>query len=165
MIFINNMPELSVEGLLSTFNENMYFWCIIFSLISISLLFVWDFICRLKKTKSMNKKPIDLKTRRLLNNESEVLNYFVMYLIPILTLNPAEWTSITSNFLLVFIVGLHFVKNNLLGFNILLLIFNYNIYKDQYSNIYITKRKLNDIHMNDLMAYQYKQYKIFFIPN
>lgn len=164
MIFINNMPELSTEGLLSAFNKNVYFWGAISALIIASLLLVLDFICRLKKTQFMNKKPINLNNRKLINNESEVLNYFIMYLIPILTLNPEEWTSIASNFLLVSIVGLHFVKNNLLSFNILLLIFNYNIYKDQYSNIYITKRKLNDMYMNNLTAYQYEQYKIYFIP-
>ena len=56
------------------------------------------------------------------------------------------------------------MKNNLLSFNILLIILNFSIYKDQYSNIYITKANINEITIEKLDAYQYKKSNIFYIP-
>lgn len=55
------------------------------------------------------------------------------------------------------------MKNNLLSFNILLIVLNYNIYKDQYSNIYISKASINEIKIHDLKACQYKQMNVFYI--
>ncbi|WP_206748192.1 hypothetical protein, partial [Staphylococcus pseudintermedius] len=66
-----------------------------------------------------NTKPIKVELHELKLNEYEIINYFITYLIPILTLDPSRWTSILSNGILIILVGIYFVRNNLLSFNIM----------------------------------------------
>lgn len=164
MIFINDMESIGFIQIKNTFLKNWIFWAIITVIILVCIVALWDFIKELKKTKNKNTPPVKLTDKEIKSHESEILNYFVTFLIPILTLDPTNWPSILSNAILIFLVGIYFVKNNLLSFNILLIILNFNIYKDQYSNIYITKASINEIKIKKLKAYQYNQTNIFFIP-
>lgn len=164
MIFINNMNDVSIKEVQNTFMKNWIFWVVILVVFIMSLLVLCDFLKELKNTENQNIKPVELSDKKLENHESEIINYFVTFLIPILTLNPLQWNSILSNVLFIALVGIYFVKNNLLSFNILLIILNFSIYKDQYSNIYITKANTNEIIIKKLGAYQYKQSNIFYIP-
>ncbi|MFK3832761.1 hypothetical protein [Staphylococcus saprophyticus] len=164
MIFINHMNTISFEEIINSFLRNWIFWSIIVLIFVICGFVLCDFLKQLKNTNKNYTKPIKLSDKKLQSNESEVINYFITYLIPILTLNPYQWTSIISNSLLIMVVGIYFVKNNLLSFNILLIILNFSIYKDQYSNIYITKANLSEIAIKKLEAYQYRQTNVFYIP-
>ncbi|KAA9273398.1 hypothetical protein F6I12_11525, partial [Staphylococcus epidermidis] len=137
MIFIKSMESISLKQILITFLKNWIFWGAIILLCIICVIVLFDFLKSLKSTEQNNTKSIDLSDKNIKSHESEVLNYFITFLIPILTLNPVSWPSIGSNIILILLVGIYFVKNNLLSFNILLIVLNYNIYKDQYSNIYI----------------------------
>lgn len=164
IIFINNMNNISFKEVQNTFIKNWVFWGLVILIFSGCIIVLCDFLKELKNTKEQNIKPIKLSDKKIKNHESEILNYFVTFLIPILTLNPFQWASILSNVLLIVLVGMYFVKNNLLSFNILLIILNFSIYKDQYSNVYITKANINEIMIKELDAYQYKQSNIFYIP-
>ncbi|QOY78899.1 hypothetical protein IRZ54_04825 [Staphylococcus aureus] len=139
MIFINNMESISLNSFLKTFYDNDLFWTIIFITIGFSLIISSDFLERLKKSTSNNTRPINIELTTLKINESEIINYFITYLIPILTLNPTKWTSIISNMILILLVGIYFIKNNMLSFNILFLVINYRIYKGSRDNIYIRR--------------------------
>lgn len=163
MIFIKSMKNISLKQILITFLNNWIFWGAIILLCIICTIVLLDFLKNLKCTEQNNTKSIDLSDKNIKSHESEVLNYFITFLIPILTLNPVSWPSICSNIILILLVGIYFVKNNLLSFNILLIILNYNIYKDQYSNIYISKASINEIKIHDLKAYPYKQTNVFYI--
>lgn len=163
MIFINNMESISLNSFYKNVCENNLFWAIIFIIMGSSLLIISDFLTQLKKSKNNNTKPINIKMSALETNESEIINYFITFLIPILTLDPTRWPSIISNMILIIVVGVYFVKNNLLSFNILFLIMNYRIYKDRSANIYISEKGFNVATDNELEAYQFNNSNIYFI--
>ncbi|HAR4535575.1 TPA: hypothetical protein PIW27_000178 [Staphylococcus aureus] len=163
MIFIKSMENISLKQISITFLKNWMFWGAVILLCVICILVLLDFLKNLKSTEQNNTKSIDLSDENIKSHESEVLNYFITFLIPILTLNPVSWPSIWSNIILILLIGVYFVKNNLLSFNILLIVLNYNIYKDQYSNIYISKASINEIKIHNLKAYPYKQTNVFYI--
>lgn len=166
MIFLNNMNNLSLQSLKETLYNNISFWILMLFSLGICLIIMGRFVYFLYGTFKNNTSPVEVNKKELKTNESEIINYFITYLIPILTLDPSKWPSILSNMILIVIVGIYFVKNNLLTFNILLLICNFRIYKDEYSNIYITKCSFLDIKTNNTIAYRYgTSSNIFFIFN
>lgn len=163
MIFINSMDEISLEGVFDAFHKNKWFWLFIFIIMGLCLFVICDFLKQLDRSASNNTKPINIELANLEVNESEIINYFITYLIPILTLDPSKWPSILSNIILIILVGIYFVRNNLLSFNILFLLMNYRIYKDQYTNIYISKVNYNKAISNNLEAYQYNNSNIYWL--
>ncbi|MBV5103464.1 hypothetical protein [Mammaliicoccus sciuri] len=154
MIYLNNMKELSFLDFYQAFTRNNIFWLTIFLTLGISFFIISHFIHKLEDAKNMGTEPMNLNDKKIISNESEIINYFITYLIPIITLDPNKWPSIIGNFILIIVIGVYFIKNNLLSFNILLLICGYRIYKDQFSNIYITKCNFVEMKINKVKAYR-----------
>lgn len=161
MIFLNNLKSFNLYEIINVYNRNSCFWnlCLILSFISIIVLFLWLKI--LKKDAKSSTKLYELGS--LDNNDGEVLNYFVTYIIPLLSLKVNETPSIIMNLLLILIEGIYFIKNNALHFNPLLLIFGYHVYTDTNNNIVISKKKLFTIKNENLKADQFGTSNIFYI--
>ncbi|WP_214551039.1 hypothetical protein, partial [Staphylococcus pseudintermedius] len=163
MIFINKMERLNFASIFKTIQGNFNFWILIIFISGICLIIISDFLSQIEKSTLNNTKPIKVELHELKLNEYEIINYFITYLIPILTLDPSRWTSILSNGILIILVGIYFVRNNLLSFNIMFLIMNYRIYKDKNENIYISKHTYNKATSKNLIAFQYDESNIYYL--
>lgn len=159
MIFLKNLSSFSISSFTKTWNNGKYFWIatLIISGISITALIFW--LCLLKKLsrENSNEYPIG----QVKADDTEILNFFVTFIIPILSLNPSSWPSIAMNGFLLIIEGIYFVGNNALYFNILLIFARYHIYSWN-ENIIITKKRKEELVPN-MMASQVGTTNIFYI--
>lgn len=164
LIFINAMEKLSLCEVERVFLLNSKFWIIslIISIISFFAILLW--ISSMKKEAKSNGKKYTYKNfNNLKSKDADVLNYFATYIIPLLSLDIESQPSILMNLLLIIIVGIYFIRNNALHYNILLIIFGYYIYSDENDYIIITRKKLYEIKNNSLEADQIGTSNIFFI--
>lgn len=131
--------ELHDVSFLSVWSLNSFFWitCIILSILSIIIFLKWLWGKPNTTREYTNIKPIN----------TEVLNYFITYLIPLLSLDVENIYSIILNIILFFIIGLIHVRSNLYHLNTLLIILGYSVYKSDYY-ILISKFPLTEDYMH-----------------
>ena len=149
MIFLNNLDSFSSESFKTTWSKNPCLWIsmIILSVITLIILFIWIGILK-KEAADTTKQQYQLKD--LKKYDSEVLNFFVTFIIPILSLKPESGPSIVMNskeaFLyyqksvLVIIEGIYYIFNNALYFNVILIILGYHVYTFSNDNIVISRK-------------------------
>lgn len=161
MIFLKSLKKFSSSDIYSTWKLNPIFWflLLIISIVSIIILFCW--LHFLKKESQGNKGAFSIK--KLNAYDSEVLNYFVTFIIPILSLDPKSSPSIVMNFLLLLVEGIYFVSNNALYYNVLLILLGYHIYTFDTDNIVVTRKKRNELSFNESKASQIGTTNIFYI--
>ncbi len=140
MIFLNNMNSFSRESFQETWKENPVLWItmIIISIVTLIVLFLWIEYLK-KEAKNTTKQKYKLED--LQKYDSEVLNFFVTFIIPILSLKPESWPSIVMNSILVIIEGIYYISNNALYFNVILIMLGYHIYTFKDDNIVISRKK------------------------
>lgn len=140
MIFLNNMNSFSRESFQETWKENPVLWItmIIISIVTLIVLFFWIEYLK-KEAKNTTKQKYKLED--LQKYDSEVLNFFVTFIIPILSLKPESWPSIVMNSILVIIEGIYYISNNALYFNVILIMLGYHIYTFKDDNIVISRKK------------------------
>lgn len=161
MIFLNNLSHFTISGLKKTWEINIVFWWILIfiSILSVIILFCWLHL--LKKEAKSDKAAIQIYEFR--SYDSEVLNYFVTFIIPILSLNPNSWPSIVMNLLLLIVEGIYFISNNALYYNILLIMFRYHLYTIEGDNIVITKKRKSELLFDNPKAKQVGTTNIYYI--
>lgn len=163
MIFLNSMNQISMISIVKTWNLNPALWIIflVISILSVGIFCLW--LRRMKNTFK-GKSPISIKNLTL--NDSEVLNFFVTFIVPIISLKPESWPSVVSNLILLIIEGIFFISNNTLYFNILLILSGYHIYSfasdNSSKNIVITKCSLKDQTFNDVKGVEYGTTNIYY---
>lgn len=162
MIFLNNLSAFSGEKLKETWNLNANFWIIlvILSIVSFLSLKIWLYLL---KRQADNDGKRRYKIDKIKPNDSEVLNFFVTFIIPVISLKPNSAPSILMNTLLLIIEGIYFVKNNSLYFNVLLIIMGYHIYSFGDDCIIITKKNKDDLIFEESEASQVGTTNIFYI--
>lgn len=161
MVFLNNLNSFSQCDIKKTWNINSTFWLILItvSILSIISLAVWLYLL---KEESKNKET-SFKLDNIQAYDSEVLNYFVTFIIPVVSLKPESAPSIVMNFLLLCIEGIYFVGNNALHFNVLLIIFKYHIYTFGDNNIVVTRKRRSEILFNESRAKQIGTTNIYYL--
>lgn len=163
MIFLNSMNQISMTSIVETWNLNPAFWTIflVISIFSVVIFRLW--LRRMKKTFK-GKSSISISNLTL--NDSEVLNFFVTFIVPIISLKPDSWPSVISNLILLIIEGIFFISNNTLYFNILLILSGYHIYSfvsgNSSKNIVIIKGSLKGQAFNDVKAVEYGTTNIYY---
>ena len=63
------------------------------------------------------------------NGGSYVLQYFLTYVIPFVTIEVLDWQSLATYGIIFFVIGVIYVKSDLIYLNPTLLLFGYKIYK------------------------------------
>lgn len=161
MIYLKSLKKFTSKEMMITWQMNPFFWSslVIISIFSMAVLIFWLII--IKKDASMNRpsyRPIKIESY-----DSQILNFFVTFIIPILSLDPESWPSIIMNIILLLIEGAFFVSNNTLYFNVVLLIFGYHIYSIGEDKILITKRKKSSFFPEESETHQVGTTGIYFI--
>lgn len=161
MIFLNNLESFSLKDIVKLWNTNAIFWGSVLSISVVSLVVLSIWLSFMKRASKSEQRKYKIK--KINPNDSEVLNFFVTFIIPILSLKPDSYPSIVMNLLLLVIEGIFFVSNNALYFNVLLIIFGFHVYTFDSNNIIITRRKKDELDFEDSKASQIGTTNIFYI--
>lgn len=163
LVWLNNLKKFSFKEILNTFNQNRIFWVICAVIFVLSNIFLGLWIYLVKKDASTSTRLYNFE--HIENKDSEVLNYFITYLIPIVSLKVCSLPSIVMNLIVILIIGTNFIKNNTLHFNPTLILFGYHVYSDKNRNIILSKKSIDEIINEDLKGDQVGcGSRIFFIP-
>lgn len=133
LIFINELEELNNKSIISVYNKNPVFWRIIFILSIFSIISLIMFF-NFHHTRKENFKEVES-----INNE--VLNYFITYIIPLMTVDITKDSSILLNLIIFFIIGVYYVESDSIYLNILLIFLGYKVYRDGSNNIIISRKE------------------------
>ena len=82
MIFLANLNKFSLHELKKTWKLNPVFWWVLIILTVVSLIILIFWLYLLKKQAKLKNKSV--KVDNYVLKDSDVLNYFVTYIIPIL---------------------------------------------------------------------------------
>ena len=88
------------------------------------------------------------KFKTMKRHDDKILNYVVTYIVPMLSLNVSNVSTLISNTGLFILFGFLYVKNSLVHLNPMLLIFGYNIYIDEDDVIVISNYTLYHLNGN-----------------
>lgn len=135
-----DIEEGVLKGIINLFTRNV-FWTIIYILILLPLLIFLLFL--LKKPQSKEKPNVYQSV------EDNLISYIMTYITPLLTIdiaNNQDDRTVIINIFLFFIIGLLYVKQDLIYLNPTFLLLGFNIYKDSQKDRYvITKLTINDL--------------------
>lgn len=137
LILLNEFrkAEDNQKSVSSVICEFKFYWIFLFLVSVISVIFLirnW-----IKNAQASDEIPGELK---IIN--TDILNYFVTYLIPLLSLDLSNIYSIFINFLIFIIIGIFHTKSDMLHYNLLLVLMGYNIYSNDKNKIFISKCNL-----------------------
>lgn len=162
MVFLNSLESFSMKSLKKTWQLNPLFWSSLVGVSVVSLIILFWWLHHLKKESE--SKTQKFETGKLDSHDVEVLNFFVTFIVPIVSLKPASWPSIIMNILLLAVEGIFFTKNNTLYFNVLLIIFGFHIFSfDGQKNIVITRKQRGDFELEEAKATQMGTTNIFYM--
>lgn len=143
MIFLTNLKSFEFKEVKKTWNLNPSFWIVLIVLTISSWLLLIFWLWLLKKQSKMKSSSVEVDKYNL--KDSEVLNFFVTYIIPILSLKPNSIPSIIMNLMLIVIEGVYFVGNNAVYYNVMLIAMGYHIFSFGDGNIIITRLSKQDL--------------------
>ncbi|WP_096269415.1 hypothetical protein [Paucisalibacillus globulus] len=124
-------------------------------LILISLLtFLYFCFCELNSEETFHG---------LENKNSEILSYFITYVVPLTTLEEGNLNSIIINALLFLVIGIFYVNSNLFYLNVLFTIFGFNVYQDSENKIIISRKSADKITNNTYINVKKVGKKIYIV--
>lgn len=117
--------------------QHLIFWIVIIFLFIISMVSViyFKFISLNERRSLTELKPI---------NEN-VLTYLIPFVIPLIEMDINSLNSLLVNAILFLIIGILYVKSDLVYINILLILIGFRVYIDSVGNVVITDYKKNDL--------------------
>lgn len=154
MVFLTNLKNFSLNELTKTYTANPYLWktLIILSVLSLFSLIGWLIILYNISGKENENKKIKVEDSE--NNDAEVLNFFITFIVPVLSLKIDSNPSIVMNLILLIMEGIFFIRNNTLHFNIWLVLLGYHVYKLKDGSILITRYLKSDLSTIDSVVAQ-----------
>lgn len=161
MIFLKKLKAFTGKEFQKTWNLNSNFWIILIVMSVLTLIALIFWLIILKKETEIKTKSIEVSKYVL--KDSEVLNFFVTYIIPILSLEPNSLPSIVMNLILIIIEGIYFVGNNAVYYNVMLILMGYHIYAFGNNNIVITRLSNSELVFNKRRAKQVGTTNIYYI--
>ncbi|SFE34058.1 hypothetical protein SAMN05216238_11332 [Lentibacillus persicus] len=134
---------------------NQVAFIILLLLIIISIItFLYFYSCELNHEESFYG---------IENKNSEILTYFVTYIVPLTTLNVNNINSILVNILLFIVIGIFYVKSNLFYLNVLFTLSGFNVYTDNDNKIIISKKSADKINNRRFVKVKKVGHKIYII--
>lgn len=116
---------------------HLTFWLILFILVIISFIPII-----VMKRISMNGTT---QLFQMTNYNENILSYIITYVVPLTVININETNSLLVNVILFIMIGIIYVKNDLIYLNILLLLTGFRVYCDQNNIKIITDYSNNEV--------------------
>lgn len=132
----NITPVKYIRGVIGN-DQKVVFWIVIIILFVISFVSMgyFKFISQNESRKIQGLKPI---------NEN-ILSYLITYVIPLTAMDINSLNSLVVNALLFLIIGIVYVKSDLVYLNILLILLGFRVYNDTSDNVIITNFKKDEL--------------------
>lgn len=105
----------------------------------------------------------EINVSQIENMNSEILTYFITYIIPLTTLEESNINYIIINLILFFVIGVFYVNSNQFYLNILFTIFGFNLYKDDQNNIILSRKSADKINNQNSVKVKLIGRKIYII--
>jgi hypothetical protein len=135
ILFLNSYTPLGIMYLIGDYSDLKYpfFTHPIFSaILSFCIVVLWIilflFIRHFKKAEDRQ----NVKTINVRNLDNEILSYIFTYIIPFLSF-PADKT-IPMSLILLFVIGILYIKSDMIGINPILSICGYHLIKVEFTN-------------------------------
>jgi hypothetical protein len=116
----------------------------------LSSIVLWRTFSKLEKIGGKFEK----QKGRIENTGKYVLQYFLTYVIPFLTVEILDWQDLATYGIIFFIIGILYIKSDLIYLNPTLLLLRYNIFKvvtDEREIVIISKNHNNKIMSNPVI--------------
>lgn len=94
---------------------------LLLSICSVMILICFNF---LKSNSHIRCEVTDIK-----NNSSDILNYFITYMFPLLSMDVSNSSSVIVNVVVFLIIGLFYIKGDLLYLNPMMILFRYEVFR------------------------------------
>ncbi|WP_432739109.1 hypothetical protein [Ligilactobacillus agilis] len=162
MIFLVNLRSFSSECIKNLWNKNPILWwaLIIVSFLSFANLLLW--LCMIKRSyRTSSKNMIELKNSEI--KDADILNFFVTFIVPIMSLKPDSLPSIVMNLMLLTIEAVYVISNNSIYNNILLMFMGYHIYTYTDDKVLISKIPKDEINLRNAGAKQFGTTNIYYV--
>lgn len=82
-----------------------------------------------------------LESKRVTQKHEEILSYLITYIVPLLAIDIEKMNTLITNAILFGIIGILYVKSNMVHINITFLLFGWNVYEDEGGRMIISKEK------------------------
>lgn len=82
-----------------------------------------------------------LDSGKVTQKHEAVLSYLITYIVPLIAIDIEKPSTLITNAILFLVIGILYVKSNMMHINITFLIFGWNIYEDENKRIIISKEK------------------------
>ncbi|MFY2307654.1 hypothetical protein ACOSZE_09330 [Lysinibacillus fusiformis] len=125
------------KSLKSNLVDHKIAYSVLTGLIVISIIsFLYFLFCKMNKEESFGSVE---------SANSEILSYFITYIVPLTTLKENDINSIIVNLILFVVMGVFYVSENQFYLNVLFKFTGFNVYQDENKKIIISKKNSNDI--------------------
>lgn len=162
MIFLANLKSFSSKNISILWNKNPVLWLIFIVISILSLVFLLWWLYMLNKSyRTSSKEDIEINDADL--KDADVLNFFVTFIVPILSLDPTSLPSIVMNLFLLLIEAIYVVNNNSIYNNILLILMGYHVYTFSDDNVVITRIPKDEVIFGNIGAKQFGSTNIYYI--
>ncbi len=160
LIFLSNLNSFNSTDVIRTWNKNSIFWICVLICETFCYIFFEILLYLIKATLKTAKVKVFVKEVK--SQDLDILNYFITYIIPILSLNITKLPSIIMNLVLIFIEGMYFVNNDKIYYNVIFMLRGYHVFSFDSDRILITKLNHDKIAFNTYYSEQFGTSNIYY---
>lgn len=129
------------------FSPKSFFWISVLVFLVVSFFSIVSFYKFYIQSVGVEGKLLGENYER-----ADTLGYIVSYIVPLVSMDISSYRSILVNYLLFFIIGIFYIKNNQFFMNPIFNLLGYNILMSDAGTVYITKlspRRMKEIVRED----------------
>lgn len=160
MIFLSNLNSFNSTEFFKVWNKNRPFWISIL-ICEICCYVIFEIFLHLI-TSTVRKAKVKVIVKNVKSQDLDILNYFITYIIPILSLDVSKLPSIVMNLMLVFLEGLYFVNNDKVYYNVIFLLRGYHVFSFENGKTLITKLNHDDFIFDNYYSKQFGTSNIYY---
>lgn len=154
VILIVKFYEFDKSVAYNVINHKWIFLILLILIIISIVIFLYFLMCEMNT---------EINVSQIENMNSEILTYFITYIIPLTTLEESNINYIIINLILFFVIGVFYVNSNQFYLNILFTIFGFNLYKDDQNNIILSRKSADKINNQNSVKVKLIGRKIYII--
>lgn len=159
----NNITKSIIAMVKNTWSKQPTLWIIIIILVILSIisLIVLFYNSNEKKEINLNKKSFT----NLKSLNGNILNYFITYLIPLMTMDVNDTISIIVNSLVFIIIGIFYISEDLIHLNLIYILLGYKVYETNNKEIVISNRSSDEFKGNKYLPFNKVGKNIYVVKN
>lgn len=143
------------KSLKSNIVDHRIAYSVLMGLIVVSIVsFLYFLFCKMNREENFGSVE---------SANSEILSYFITYIVPLTTLKENDINSIIVNLILFVVMGVFYVSENQFYLNVLFKFTGFNVYQDENKKIIISKKGADKINNKSHVQVKKLGNKVFLI--